>query len=159
MTARLLTAAQHVERLDRFEKHSGYGKSLGQHFVGINSPRNELQRISRWYEAVFTALPEHRPRAMQFRMLVLTAREERLRSIQAATQKAAESQVVLKRALLQVAELAGAVANKSSPFAQGSFENSSVVFGNCRRILLLFSERPMRRNFKKRLSCAIFHPC
>ncbi len=122
MSRGLRIVADYAQKRTRFDNHAGHRELLGTHFQGVNTPWDDLHQVILWYEQVFVALPEHQRHSEPFRRMLLTARNERLKSIKANIDTAQDHLLVLRQVVAGLTEFTCAVPSEHALIASGSFE-------------------------------------
>ena len=122
MSQGLRAVAEYTQKRTQFDNNAGYRELLGTHFLGVDTPWNDLHQVILWYEQVFVALPEHQIQSEPFRKLVLTARIERLKAIKANIDSAQEHRAVLCQLVSRVTEFTRTVPSERALVVSGSFD-------------------------------------
>ena len=68
-------------RADGFSANAEYRVWLEDHFVGLETGWDDLLMVSRWYEEIYSKLPEHREYASTVRTALLSLPASRLKSV------------------------------------------------------------------------------
>jgi very-short-patch-repair endonuclease len=97
MARDLRALADHCHRRSLFEGNPLYREILGPHFVGMDSKWEQLRPLARWYEEVFTLLPEHSQHAGAVRDVLLKSRTERMKALKGNLDSNAGNRAALER--------------------------------------------------------------
>jgi very-short-patch-repair endonuclease len=135
MSGSLRELARHAESRSDFANNHNYRELLGMEFRGLETPWENLESILGWYGQVLVTLPGHRKQSQPFRDILLTARVDRLRTIQLDMAEAKESVTSLRLTVSGIGEVSRAVPGQAPLIASGSFEDILKWIGDLDRQL------------------------
>lgn len=138
MGAALKTIGDYEQHRKKFEDNAVFRRTIGNHFKGIDSPWEDLTRITAWCEDVLLAFPDRHPPAVPFRDLVFTGKTERLRFLKSELNNLAAHRATLDASRSAATELTRALPGLSALAQSGSFTELQACIETLTRDLSAF---------------------
>ncbi len=127
-------------RVDGFSTSAEYKAWLEDHFIGLETPWDDLVIVSRWYGEVYSRLPEHREYASTVRSALLSLPSSRLKSVIVSPDGNTPGFAELEQALNQLTALHSAI-----PYLDFEYQDSDVnSFLNAARNIVEVASKVLR---------------